>query len=126
MNTNTVEIVPGKVAEQPALPQPPKMGFYTWIAQGGGLFKPQLQLRERYVRLTPSTVKSLALGCEYRSLRRLVVAGFVEGCKVSPGCWMFNVESYFAHVERVKNDPEFWDKDNPDRNYQKYMSTCDV
>lgn len=78
------------------------------------------------MRLTPSTVKSLALGCEYRSLRRLVVAGFVEGCKVSPGCWMFNVESYFAHVERVKNDPEFWDKDNPDRNYQKYMSTCDV
>lgn len=121
MNTTT-EIVPGKnITTSTSLP---KMGFYTWVPQGGGLYRPQLQLRDRFVRLTPSTVKSLGLGVEYRSLRRLVVAGFVDGYKATPACWMFSVESYFEHIERVRLDPEFWDKNNPLRNYQKYMETC--
>lgn len=117
----TIEVAPGKTATLNEKTMP-KVGVCRFIPIGNGEYKIQIDTKLSWVRLRPNTPKELGLGIEYRSLFRLVATGFVLGQKVTPNCWQFSLQSYFDHLERVRNDPEFWEENNPAQNLQKYRA----
>ena len=115
----TVEAAPGKqVAPIPEIS--PKFGIFKLIPIGGNEYRAQIETRTPWIRLTPSVPRELGLGIEYRTLKRLILAGFVLGQKVAPNCWQFSLQSYFEHLERARLDPEFWDENNPAGNLARY------
>ncbi|MBE6413227.1 MAG: hypothetical protein E7035_01580 [Verrucomicrobiaceae bacterium] len=116
-----VEAVPGKTIVPPTSVVP-AVGIFKFIPQGGGDYKAVIKQCGDLIRLTPRTPAEYGLGIEYRSLKRLIIAGFVKGQKIAPATWQFSLSSYFEHIERTRNDPEFWDVNNPQQNYQKYQS----
>ena len=85
----------------------PRVGVADWQPAGDGTYKPVIRIHERYVRLN---ILAKLLCIDYCALRRLIVAGFVEGQATTPGAWHVNVHSYFAHVEAVRTDPDFWNE----------------
>lgn len=117
-----VEATPGKTVVEMPSSKLSSVGVCKFISLGDNLFKAQVVRCPSWVRLTEMAPAQLGLGIEYNSLKRLIIAGFVLGQKVTPRNWQFSLESYYEHVERVHNDPEFWDPDNPARNYQKYQA----
>lgn len=114
------EAIPGKPTFAAPLDIAPKVGIYELIPIGSGEYKAVIKTREAWTRLTPSTASELGLGIEYKSLKRLIIAGFVKGQKITPSTWQFSICSYFEHLERVRNDPEFWDENHPQKNLQHY------
>lgn len=73
---------------------------------------------EYLVRVTPELVEKLGLeysrrpngggnGCT--TLKRLIRAGFVDGARVSPQVYTVNLASYFQHLKRCAEDPDFWE-----------------
>ena len=79
---------------------------------------------EHFVRLTPELVEKLGLldprsgrnrgiGCGVPSglntLKRLIRAGFVDGARVAPMVYTVNLASYFQHLKRCAEDPDFWE-----------------
>ncbi len=51
---------------------------------------------------------------KYETLLRLARAGFIDMVKVSPGCWLLDVDSWHRHLLRCMENPEMWDEGSPD------------
>ncbi|MBR3086570.1 MAG: hypothetical protein IKH04_09245, partial [Kiritimatiellae bacterium] len=45
----------------------------------------------------------------YATLLRLARAGFVEMVKVSPGCWLLDLDSWHRHITACMDDPDMWE-----------------
>lgn len=103
----------------------PKYGMIEWVKIGPETYRSVVKTREQWVRLTPTIVKEMGLGIPYRCLIQLINAKFVEGQKASPGVWLFSLDSYAEHLQKCKADPYFWDKDHPDKNYERYMAAVE-
>lgn len=86
----------------------PRVAVADWQPAGDGTYRPIARIHGCWPRM--NEVHELQLGIRYRTLKRLVVAGFVEGARVSPSCWIFSLESYWRHLRRCQEDPEFWEK----------------
>lgn len=103
-----IQVTPEHVTRKNA-PAPaqciPLVGVFDWQPAGDGTFKPIIRLHEQMMRMN---VFAKIVDIDYFALRRLVTAGFVEGQPTTPGAWHVNVHSYFAHVEAVRTDPDFW------------------
>ena len=98
-----------------------------WMPNGGGklpdvclaTFRPMkdgtvelLPITDRLVALTPPLVKRLGFSDDDAStLQRLATAGFIEIVRVSPHRRLINLDSYYNHLRRVAEDPEFWDNE---------------
>jgi hypothetical protein len=71
-----------------------------------------LPITDRLVALTPPLVKRLGFSDDDAStLQRLATAGFIEIVRVSPHRRLINLDSYYNHLRRVAEDPEFWDNE---------------
>lgn len=115
-----IEVRPGqKVAPLPEKAIP-KLAIAKWVPAGDGTYRPVASIEGRAIRLTPDTVAQLKLPASYATIRRLVVAGFVDGGKVTPNLWVFDPESYLRHQNNVFSDEEFWDEKHPDKNLQRW------
>lgn len=95
-----------KVADLPA-DLIPRIGLVDFQPAGDGTYRPIVRIHDSWIRVS---IAARAFGLRHMVLRRLITAGFVEAIQPSPGCWMMNLQSYFRHVEAVRNDPEFWNE----------------
>ena len=88
-------------------------GKHAWVKQPDGTYHP-VPFPHRLVRMTPETTAMLGFVSGNRSVRydtllRLARAGFVECVRVSPNCWLIDLDSWFAHLAACLDDPEMWE-----------------
>jgi hypothetical protein len=106
-----IEIAPGvKVAPVPHDEQA-RILVLDLEPQANGTLRPVARVRGRRVRLTREGLPALGISAGYKTLRRLIAAGFVRGEQPAPGVIQMDLESYFEH-ERATVDPEFWTRNN--------------
>jgi hypothetical protein len=106
-----VEIAPGiKVAPVPDADQA-RILVLDLEPQPNGTLRPVARVRGKRVRLTRDGLPALGISAGYKTLRRLIAAGFVRGEQPAPGVIQMDLESYFEH-ERATADPEFWTRQN--------------
>ena len=111
-----------------------------WVARDSALDIPERFITSRIkqsdgtCRLVPDTVKLAhitsnllaVLGLPehgWRILHKLNAAKFVEVLRVSPRCSSLNLDSYFNHLKRVAEDPDFWDQEG--ENFKLYTEGSD-
>lgn len=113
-----VMVAPGRYA--PAIKgKTPDMCICFWQDNGDGTMRPY-PVNQRLVRLDSNVARLLGFAGQYCTLRRLGEAGFIEIVKAAPGFTLINLDSWFNHLRRCAEDPEFWDKSK--KNYLTYKS----
>lgn len=66
-------------------------------------------IREAFVRLDPKLAALLGFpGRAYNTIRRLGKAGFIELIVIAPHTTILNLDSWYNHLRRCAEDPEFW------------------
>lgn len=106
------EVAPGvKSGVKPSQLQAPRLGVVHWEPAGDGLFRPLLETHPAIVALTDWDER--LYGCSQFIIKCLVEAGFVEGERLSPRGLTINLESFFQHRAKMRENPWFWsDSDN--------------
>lgn len=113
-----VKVAPGRYA--PAIPgKAPDMMLCYLHDNGDGTMTPE-PINQRLVRLDSTLARMLGFAGQYSTLRRLGEAGFIEIVKAAPGFTLINLDSWFNHLRRCAEDPEFWDKSR--KNYLLYKT----
>lgn len=107
--TDLVEVAPGQWAAAEIHPDDvPRVGIVRLMRQGDGSYVPILKLSSQYVRMSRELGETVGLhGLSWKSLYRLIGAGFVASSKPTPNVILVDLVSLAAHVESAR-DPEFW------------------
>ena len=90
-----------------------------WSDKGDGTYY-LIPHNQRLVRLDAELAELLGFRGQYHTIRRLGSAGFIEVIQVAPHTFFINLDSWFNHMRRCAEDPEFWDKAK--RNLKSYRS----
>ena len=106
-----VEIAPGVTVAPLEADDATRLVVVELEPQGNGLYRQVGRVRGRRVLLTLENLRALGIAAPYKTLRRLIYAGFIRGESISPAVVQMDLESYFEH-ERLAADPEFWTRDN--------------
>jgi len=80
-----------------------------WKPNGDGTYSP-LPYSEPMVRVDSKLIKLLGFRGNWQTLARLGRAGFIEMVRLAPATTLLNLNSYFNHLARCAEDPEFWDE----------------
>lgn len=116
-----IQVAPGKYAPFRKGANPPAVSLCTWAQNDDGTFSP-LPFTERLVRLDTQVAAQLGFeGHQRNTLRRLGEAGFIDLIKITPGCTLLNLDSYYNHLRRCAENPDFWNRDG--KNFRVYL-TC--
>lgn len=120
----SVQVAPEELQPYPDhLPLPFSIGVFELRKRGAeNAYEPMLRLHTAMVRMKANITEELGLGIAYRSLRRLMAAGFVRWEQPTPGQYSFCLRSYFQHLANVRNDPEFWETGHRNGNLKRYMA----
>ena len=102
---------------------PPKYVLCTWAKQQEGVHVP-IPVAGRLVRVCPDLLALLGFNTgrrssRYETLYRLANAGFIEMVRISPGCWLLDLDSWYRHLSACMTDPFMWDEEAADR--QRYL-----
>jgi hypothetical protein len=111
-----VQVAPGKYVPNRAK-APPETSICHWQSNSDGTFSP-LPVTERLVRINQKLVTMMGFSGRWATLTRLARGGFIEIIQVSPHCAMLNIDSWFNHLRRCAEHPDFWDSDGD--NYKEY------
>lgn len=108
-----VEFMPGRIAEMPAhlMQAPPKFVICRLVKQPNGMYATVPVEWSPMVRMSRDLHRDLGLPCSYRTLYKLVKAGFVAGSLPSPWVLMIDLASLIEHFEATQVDPDgkkFW------------------
>lgn len=103
-----VQAAPGKFVRAPGGGAAPEFTLARWQQDEQGLFFPQ-PFCEHMIRLDERVVRMLGFTRQWHTIYRLGRAGFIELVRVAPGTTLINLDSYYGHLARVAEDPEFWD-----------------
>lgn len=113
-----VQVAPGKWVPN-KIQEPPELSLCKWQTNGDGTFSP-LPFTERMVRMNARLARLLGFPDHWDTLLRLGRAGFIELVPVSPHTSMLNLNSWYNHLRRCAEDPEFWDPKGANcREYRK-------
>ena len=104
-----VQVAPGRWAPRPGR-KVPDMTVATWQPNPDGTFSP-VPVCERMVKLTRKLTSMLGFPGQFETMRRLGRAGYIECIKATPHIYMLNLDSWYGHLRRCAEDPEFWDPD---------------
>ena len=110
-----VRIAPGRHAWVPANGgEPPALALCRWTPDGEGAFRP-VPVGGRWARLDEGLARLLgfrsgAASRKYETLYRLARAGFIDMVKVSPACWLLDLDSWHRHLVRCIEDPDLWEE----------------
>lgn len=112
-----VRVAPGRHAWVPADVARGRVAGHVlcrWSRQPDGTYAP-VPLPYRLVRMTPELTAMLGFVSGNRTVRadtllRLAAAGFIECVRMSPHCWMLDLDSWFRHLADCLDDPEYWDE----------------
>lgn len=102
------ERIPEAGRDGPAPRDPPAPAGWRPVPIGG-----------RFSRVRSELVSLLGFNTgadaqKYETLLRLARAGFIDMVKVSPGCWLLDVDSWHRHLLRCMENPEMWDEGSKD------------
>ena len=119
-----IRVAPGQHAWIPADKAHPAPEYVVcrWSRTTDGAYRP-IPVSGRWVRVTAELMANLGFESgrkyqRYETLFRLANAEFVDMVKVSPGCWMLDLDTWFRHMASCAEDPGKWDKDSEDfKNY---------
>jgi hypothetical protein len=100
---------------------PPEMVLADVIDGGDGTRRVIPRSWEHLVPVTKDLSILLGLGGDTQTLRRLIRAGFVEGGRVAPRKYTVNIESYYAHLTRCGEEPDFWEDSKRLKAYREAM-----
>lgn len=90
-----------------------------WADKGDGTYY-LIPQNQRMVRLDAELAELLGFRGQYQTIRRLGVAGFVEVIPIAPHTYFINLDSWFNHLRRCAEDPEFWQRGG--KNLKAYRS----
>lgn len=104
-----VEIAPNKFVQLDLNLPPPEMVLCDVVPIPGhaGHFKLSPRSWERLVRVTPELLDRL--GVDRMTLLRLIRSGFVDGARVVPRAYVVNLVSFFAHMKKCAENPDYWE-----------------
>lgn len=130
-NEVVIEFMPGRRVTVPAanLQQPPTYCICKLVKQPNGMFATVPLEFGPQVRMTRSEHHRLGLPCSYTTLRKLVLAEFVEGHVITPDVITVDLRSLIEHFEatRVSSDRErFWTTERIERFRQANGGLRDV
>jgi hypothetical protein len=111
-----IEVAPDKKIVPLPKEHLPELAIARLQDCGDGTYRPVLKIIDPELKIFDA-VK--VLGIPYRMLLRLCRAGFVEYSQPAPHSIKVNLVSWFEHVEKVKQDPEFWQRE---KNRQAYRN----
>ncbi len=105
----------------------PKYSLCKWMPEADG-YSPAIRACNLQ-RITKDLLKALGFTPEressrYETLFRLYNAGYISMVKISPRCWMLDIDSWYRHVERCIENPDMWEVGSKD--YQKYCHDNDL
>jgi len=108
-----LEIVPGRKTPPIGVRQVSHYVIAEIIATGEpGACRVEARLHNKMVPVTSKMAKALGLGASTDTLRRLIKAGFIKGCRFAPRVYLLDLDSYHAHLALLQrhNDEgtEFW------------------
>lgn len=81
-----------------------RFGVFEWQKLGDGTFAPVVRVYDAHVRI--AVIEKIA-DLSYDTIRRLIIAEFVEGSQPSPGVILVSINSLIAHLRKTK-EPDFW------------------
>ena len=121
LRPDMVRVAPGRHAWVPAphmAGRVPGCVLCRWEPDGQGAWRP-VPIGGRFSRVRSELVSLLGFNTgadaqKYETLLRLARAGFIDMVKVSPGCWLLDVDSWHRHLLRCMENPEMWDEGSPD------------
>jgi len=90
-----------------------------WADKGDGTYF-LIPQNQRLVRLDADLAELLGFRGQYQTIRRLGEAGFIEVIQVAPHTFFINLDSWFNHLRRCAEEPEFWAKEK--KNLKSYRS----
>jgi len=109
-----VQVAPGKYVPAPSSISNQKSEINNeitlahWNPNGDGTYSP-LPYTEPMVRVDSKLIHLLGFRGQWHTLARLARAGFVEMIRIAPATTLLNLNSFFNHLARCAEDPEFWD-----------------
>lgn len=104
------EVSPGVFVQLDLGFKPAEVVICDVVEAGGGLFKLVPRTWEKLVRVDSDLCERLGLGTGTGIMRRLIRSGFVDGGRTAPKAYTVNLSSYFRHLTRCSEDPDFWQK----------------
>jgi hypothetical protein len=114
------QIAPGKFVPHQT-EEPPEVSLCHWQANGDGTFS-ALPSSERWVRVNQKLMRLIGFDGQWCTVTRLARGGYLEIINIAPHCTMLNLTSWFGHLRRCAENPEFWDKGGENyRHYVKHM-----
>jgi len=113
-----VQVAPGRWTPRPGR-KAPDVTLASWQLQADGTYA-AVPTTERMVKLTRKLSALLGFPGQFETIRRLGRAGYVECIKLTPHIYMLNLDSWFGHLRRCAEDPDFWDPDG--KNLRAYKA----
>ena len=68
---------------------------------------------EQWMRLCSANVRLLGMEGQWHTLMRLGRGGFIEISNPAPRYHMLNLTTWWGHLARVAEDPDYWDASTP-------------
>ncbi len=119
-----IQVAPGVKVLPVDVRRIPAIGMFTWrrvkctLENGQKVYAylPVEEVHDAWMRLS-EVEKKLPLGMSSEVIKKLILAGFVEGSKVTPTDTKVNVRSLVEHFENCRADWHFWERDNRRQRY---------
>lgn len=121
---NMAELAPGVWAGGIPPESIPPVGFHSWskLNDGSGAYIPVVRTFQSRLQLTKDIGKYLGVGIPdnpatqaiYRTIRRLIMAGFIKAGQLGPGGAELDLLSFWQHYNATRK-PGFW---TPERRRQ--------
>lgn len=114
----TTELAPGVYAGGIPPETIPKMGFHSWQRMPDGTYLPIVKTFGPRLQLTYDIARQLGVGtggdgpsrAVYETIRRLIMAGFIQARQLGPKSIEIDLESFWKHYQ-ASSVPGFWTKE---------------
>ena len=115
-----VQVGPGVWAPRDPAESVPEVVLAVWKPTGNGQYV-LMPFRDQMARLNKRLANLLGFRGQYNTLLRLGRAGFIEIVKAAPFTNLINLDSYYNHLRRCAEDPEFWEHEDNRELYRQSL-----
>lgn len=116
-----VEVAPGRFSLAPAGRRAPDVVLCRALPAENGTWRlcPE---NVTWARVNSELLTSIGMGRHFLTLYRLARGGFVEMVRIAPHTYLLNLDSWFNHLQRCAENPEFWEAGRGNREeYRKAL-----
>jgi hypothetical protein len=102
-------VAPGLYRPLDASKPIPDITVSAWVPDRSGFYR-AVPVQDNFVRWDRRMADMLGFkGRNYATILRLGKAGFIELVKIAPFTQFINLTSFWNHIRRCAEDPEFWE-----------------